>query len=216
MKDKKLKNFLDCYAKFYPKWAQEDFKEKIFKGYDRNNSIIMQIYCYLNLVNIKKTEYYLFYKYIKKNKFLSTNTLDACCGEIPIISSILNSKKYSITAVDKNIVVKDFSFPIKELKINDSFPFENYKSVVAFRPCVATETIIRNCLKKKVPFCICLCTCSIFPQEKYTFFKEEDWTNEKWLTYLKYIIAKYNIHHMKVTIDYHTNLFDKTPIICAK
>ncbi len=142
--------------------------------------------------------------------------LEVECGAIPILSYIIFKNNYKITALDKTIVIKDFKFPIIKQKIENHFNFSQYNSVVAFRPCMATEIIIKECLTNKIPFCIYLCNCALYPQEDYQLFNAMDWSNKKWIQYLEDRIKKYNIHHMEIKIDYQTNLFDEMPIISAK
>lgn len=210
-----IKNFLTEYMNDYPDYVQEDFK-KIFDGYTINNDIINQIYCYLSLVDIKETDYYLFFKYLKENDFLANNMLEVCCGAIPVLSDIIDKNNYQITALDKEIVIKNYRFKIVEKEFNELFDLNKYDTVIAFRPCMATEIIIKKCLTNQIPFCIYLCNCALFPQEPYKIFTKNNWSNEKWIQYLEYVIKKYNIHSMKIKIDYNTHLFDSAPIISAK
>lgn len=213
--NKAIKNFLTEYVNDYPDYTQEDFK-RIFDGYTINNDIINQIYCYLNLIDIKKTDYYLFFKYLQKNNYLTDNILEVCCGMIPILSDIISKNNYQITAIDKKIVIKNYKFKIIEKEFNELFELHKYNMVIAFRPCMATEILIKKCLINQIPFCIYLCNCALYPQEPYKSFNKNNWTNEKWIQYLKWLIKKYNIYSMKIKIDYNTPLFDSAPIISAK
>lgn len=216
MNKRKIDNFLDRYAHLYPDYLKSDFKKKIYDGYTINNDVINQIYCFLELVNIKKTDYYIFYKYLKEHNFLSENILEVGCGLIPILSRIVYDEGYNITALDKNIIFDDFGFHVIEKELSDSFSYSNYSSIIAFRPCMATETTIRNCLKNNIPFCIYLCSCSLYPQEPYKEFDKKDWSNKKWIAYLMHVVDKYNEHDMIVKLEYDTGLFDECPIIYGK
>lgn len=173
-----INNFLAKYKDLYPDYVQEDFKSKIYNGYTLNNDIINQIYCYTKCINIEKTDYYHFFQYLRKNHFLNGKILEVGCGAIPVLANLIYEHKFNITALDKNIVVKDFDFNLLIKKIDDSFNFKKYTTIVAFRPCMATETIIRNCLKHNISFCIYLCNCALYPQESDYPFNENNWNNQ--------------------------------------
>lgn len=108
----KINNFLSKYKGKYSKFSYDDFQDKIYNGYTLKKDIINQIYCFLELVDIKKTDYYIFYQYLKKNGFLKENMLEVCCEAIPILTNLIYQDNYKITAIDKKVVVKDFDFAI--------------------------------------------------------------------------------------------------------
>lgn len=211
-----INHFLEKYKNLYPDYLQDDFQDKIYKGYTLNNDIINQIYCYLNCVDLEKTDYYHFFKYLEKNHLLNGKLLEVGCGAIPILSNILYEHQYKITALDKKIIIKDFHFSMIEQELDDSFDFRKYDTIIAFRPCMATEIIIRNCLKNNISFCIYLCNCALYPQEMNYSFNKNNWKNEDWVQYLKKVVKKYNQHNMIIKIDYNTTMFDNCPIILAR
>ncbi len=52
IKETKITKFLNKYGSLYPDFAKNEFKN-ILNGYTINNDLINQIYCYLNLIDIK-------------------------------------------------------------------------------------------------------------------------------------------------------------------
>ncbi len=212
---KKIKYFIKIYSDKYPDWARRDFKKKIFSGYTLNNDIINQIYCFLDLIDEKDTDYYKFFEYMKnKNMFDNkSNILEIGSGAIPILANIVNkyTNKKIITMEPNNIInIKNDVKNINQ-KFSDQTNIDNYDFIYAFRPCVPTEDIILNCLKNNKDFCIYLCNCALRPKTLKEY-NENTWSSKDWHKYLLEITSKYKEKFI-IKLDYETGLFDDCPII---
>ncbi len=210
-----LKDFLKNNKNFYIDYLFNDFKDRLFMGYTKNNDVINQIYCYLDLIDIKNTEYYQYYKYLQDNFNVNNkNILEVGCGIIPILANIIYEHNNKITLCESNVLINDNNLNIINDKFNINTNIDNYDFIYGFRPCMATESIIKNCLTNHKEFSIYTCMCALQPNEEYNNFSKDNWDYKKWHEYLIYIANKYNDGTFNIKIDYIKEI-DECPIISA-
>lgn len=168
-------NNKDCYKEY----LSENRLSKCKYGYTCD---IDQIYCHLNLVNIKDTVYYKFYL-LSKNYFNLDNIriLEVACGYIPIMSSIY--KKYevnNIEAINQKILIKNYkNVKTIEYDLTKEYNLSKYDLIIGIRPCNITVNIIKNCIKYKKNFMLYLCPCiPIIGKKKFN-------TYEEWILHIK-------------------------------
>lgn len=202
-------NFLQQNKNYYPEYFEKDRLSKCNYGYTCD---INQIYCYLGEKDIKETEYYSFY-IISKKYFDLTNMriLDACCGKIPILSSIYNNNCLKIEAINEKIVIKNYkNIKTYEKNILQFNKYDKFDLVIAFRPCYPTETIVNDCVKNNINFMIYLCPCIHQGINSKSNFN----TYEEWINYLKSKLSQFKNYNIEFIVD--KNMPDKCPIIVGK
>ena len=212
MANKKVIDFIKKHKEFYPEYFEKDRLNKVKYDYTCD---INQIYCYLKLKDIKKTNYYTIFSIISRYFDLNNkNILQTACGYIPILSGLLKEQyKCNITAVNNKIIIHNYKgVETLEYDLNKSFDLTNYDLIIGFRSCIITEKIIVECFEKKKDFVIYLCPCDNPPLNKKNY-DENTWTYKKWHNYLINLVLKNEQY--KSDILYNHGL-DDCPIIIAK
>ncbi len=178
-------DFIIKNKNYYPEYLEKDRLKKCICGY---TCAVNQIYCYLKKIDIKKTEYYNFYKICCKHfELQNKKIIEVGCGYIPILASIFKESNYNIIAIDSKILITNYKNVLTlEHDLSKKFNLSNYDLVVGFRPCNITENIIDMCDKYKKDFIIYLCPCIHVPKDKNIVISSyQDWLN--------YIIKKVKI-----------------------
>lgn len=213
MNKQRIIDFLVKNQIHYPEYFKKNRLEKIKYGY---TSDINQIYCYLNEIDIKKTEYFTFFNIL--NTYFNLNNKNICeiaCGYIPILSKIIKENTDSkITAINNKIIINNYNgVNTIEADLTQNFNLNPFDLIIGFRSCNITETILLNCFKLKKEFMLYLCPCSNKPLQNINY-KKEIWTYHNWHDYLINIIKNNKLYN--TTIIYNHNLGDDCPIIIAK
>lgn len=206
---KEIIKFLKSHKKDYLEYFEKDRLNKCEYGYTCD---INQIYCYLNKIDIKNTEYYTFFKISKKFfDFDGKKILEIGCGKIPILSSIYKMNNYSIEAINNKIIVKNYK-KIKtiEYDLTQEIDLIKYDIIIGLRPCTITENIINTCLKYQKDFIIYLCPCIHQPlQNNISFNSYNDW--------IQYLSNRLNkISDYNIIFESNNELPDNCPIIIGK
>lgn len=172
-------NFLKDNKNFYNEYFINDRLKKCKYGYTCD---INQIYCYLNKINISKTEYFKFFNLsLDYFDFNNKKILEVCCGKIPILSSIYKDYGYNITAIDNQLILNNYKdIKLYKADISNENLFKSSDIIVAIRPCDPIDTIIELCFKFKKSFMIYLCPCihNSHNGKKFQSYNE-------WILYLK-------------------------------
>lgn len=206
-------NFLKQHKDIYPEYFEKDRLKKIKYGYTCD---INQIYCYLNEIDITKTDYFRFFEIIKNHFCLDNlNIVEVGCGYIPILSNIIKqNSNCKVTAINNKILIKNYNgIHTIETDLSHTFNFNKFDLIVGFRPCNITEKVIIDCFRSNKDFAIYLCPCAIEPLNN-KHYNKNNWTYKDWHNYLINLInsnSNYNI-----TVLYHHNLDDECPIIIGK
>ena len=206
-------NFLKQHKDIYPEYFEKNRLQKIKYGYTCD---INQIYCYLNEIDITKTDYFRFFKLIETYFDLNNlNIAEVGCGYIPILSSIIKqNSNCEITAINNKIIINNYNnIKTLETDLSYGFHFNNYDLIIGFRPCNITEQVIIDCFTSNKDFIIYLCPCAIEPLN-INYFNKEKWTYKDWHKYLINIVKKNK--NYDVNILYNHSLDDDCPIIIAK
>ncbi len=201
--------FLNNNKKHYSEYFKKNRISKCKYGYTCD---INQIYCHLNLINIKDTEYYAFYKIIRQYFDLKgKNILEVGCGKIPILSSIIKNNNYNIEAMDNYILIKNYHKIITtEKDLSKKFNVNKYDLIVGLRPCTPTENIIDVCMKNNKDFIIYLCSCIHSPIDNSKQFNNY----KEWINYLNNKISNTKNYDIFFVTD--NSLPDNCPIIIGK
>lgn len=200
--------FIKDNKNYYKEYFKKNRLSKCKYGYTCD---INQIYCYLKEIDIKKTEYYNFYKITKR--YFDTkdvNIIELCCGYIPILSSLFINEAKTLTAINKKILINNYNqITTIEHNLNKSFDLSKYDLIISIRPCNVTEKILDLCFKYKKEFIIYLCPCIHKSKNKEEFDNYIDWIN-----YLKNKTSK-NINYNISFISFN-ELPDNCPVIIGK
>lgn len=208
MPDERIINFIRDNKDFYHEYLFNNRLSKCYFGYTCD---IDQIYCYFNLVDIKKTIYYKFYNIVSKNfKVNKLHLLEIACGYIPILSSIYKERGIDIDAVNNKILINNYKgVNTIEYDLNNDFDLSKYDLIVGIRPCYVTENIIDNCYKNKKDFILYLCPCIHNSKSKMKFDGYDDWIN-----YLKLKTSHFKNYNVDfIILD---DFPDKCPIIIGR
>lgn len=201
-------SYLKTHKEYYKEYFLNDRLSKCKYGYTCD---INQIYCYLNKIDIKCTEYYTFYNIsLQYFDFNNKNIVDVCCGKIPILSSLYKNNNYKIEAIDKQIVANNYNgIKTIEYDLRKKYSFKKYDIILSIRPCEPTDYIINLCLKERKDFMIYLCPCTHKTAKGKKFKKYDEWIN-----YLKYKLSSHKEYNTIFLTD--DNLPDNNYIIIAK
>lgn len=206
-------NFLKQHKNTYLEYFEKNRLQKIKYGYTCD---INQIYCYLNEIDITKTDYFRFYEIIKRNFNLNgLNIVEVGCGYIPVLSNIIKeNSNCHITAINNKILIKNYNnIQTIEADLSLFFDFSKFDLIVGFRPCNITEQIILDCFKAKKNFIIYLCPCAIEPLDTKKH-NNRSWTYNDWHHYLINLIKENKKYEL--TIIYNHTLDDDCPVIIGK
>ncbi len=209
MQNDRVIEFLRKHKNTYPEYFEENRLEKTKYGYTCD---INQIYCYLNEVDITKTDYFRFFKIIQKYFNLKNkNLVEVGCGYIPVLSNIIKKNtNCKITAINNKILIKNYNdINTIETDLTQDFDFNNYDLIVGFRPCIITEKIILECFKYKKEFIIYLCPCANEPLNK-TNYNHKTWHYQDWHRYLIQLVKN---NKKYITTIIYNQLDDDCPII---
>lgn len=213
MKNNQIIDFIKKHKDFYPEYFKNNRLSKIRYGYTCD---INQIYCYLDKIPIRETDYFLFSNIISKHFNLKNiEILEIACGYIPILSGIFKDNYNSnITAVNNKILIENYKgVTTKEFDLMQPYDFSSSDLIIGFRPCEITENVILQCFNYKKSFVIYLCPCTNKPLNESNYDKK-NWTYQKWHKYIIKMIKNNNEYKCKVI--YKHKLEDECPIIIAK
>lgn len=213
MIDNDVINFLKENKEYYPEYFINNRLSKVKYGYTCD---INQIYCYLNKIPIKNTDYYKLVQIINDHFNLKNmNILEVACGYIPILSGIIkenyNTKN---TAINNKILINNYkNVNTIEFDLFKPFNLSDYDLIIGFRPCAITENIILECFYYKKDFLIYLCPCDNKPLNKHNY-NPKTWTYKKWHNYIISLIKNNRNYIIKIIKNHE--LEDDCPIIIAK
>jgi len=205
----KIKKFINENPKYYNNLINVNLDNRVFYGF---SSEINQIICHLEMIELTNTDYYQFYKIIKKHFNLKNKKiLEVASGPIPILSSIIKeNEKTEITAVNEKILYKNYKgVKTKEKDLTKPYVLKKYDLIIGFRPCIISENIINLSMHYKKDFCIYLCSCPLKPKNENGI-----WGQRKWHNYLINIILQNKNYNLKIIKS--KKLLDDCPVLIAK
>ena len=208
MSNKKVINFIYKNKTFYEDYFHNNRLSKCNYGYTCD---IDQIYCYLNLIDIKKTVYFDFYNVVNAYFDIDNmNLLEVTCGYIPILSAIYKNNGINIDAINNKILIKNYrGINTIEYDLNKPYDLSKYDLIIGIRPCYITENIIDNCYKYKKDFILYLCPCVHNSKDGKVFDNYKNWIN-----YLKFKTSNFANYNIK--FEYFDFFPDKCPVIIGK
>lgn len=207
---KEVIDFMIKHKDFYLEYLNERIIKKIQYGYTCD---VDQIYCHLNLINIKNSAYYNFYQIIKKFFRLNKKKILECAsGKIPILGSIIKECEDCIVDCINNEFIFDFYKGTNCIKYNlkNEFDFSDYDLIVAFRPCEVTENIVDNCIKYNKSFILYFCPCELQPNNKNIKTNSA----KEWREYIVNKCETSELYDINIIED--DKMQDRMPILIAK
>jgi len=173
----------------------------------------INFYCYFS--NDSKFAFQLMSDF-PANEF--QRVLEVGCGDNFSIANILSQNDYNVILMDSKLNTELFKekfgsedkvTAIKKRFICDKAAtshkgtdLSSYNCVIGFKPCKATEHIIRQCINQNKPFILLVCNCTHKSVVDGRTFPNKD----EWLKYLQEISKEVKIIRNKEGFDYATNL----------
>ncbi len=208
----KLHNFKYKYYDLYPIHLQKEINNNLLLGFTNNEDTINQIYCYLDLVEDDINPYLGFQKFLDKTFNLKhkKNILEVGSGSIPVLAHSIEKKyKTKVDIQDPITLIANYTKgTIFKENFTENTDISNYKLIIGYNPCEASEAIIRNAIKNKKDFSIALCSCCHLPK----YYKEQN--PEIWHQYLLDIAKSLGKDNYKIKISYFPESYHlNNPII---
>ncbi len=127
--------------------------------------IILQLKSGLSLIRDDENLYLKFIKHLAQKNLLSGNILEVGCGYYPALAQKLIQipSVKSVTVMDPNLTIDKLSnLRLVKAEFTQAMDITGYDTIIGFKPCDATTSIIQAANEQSLPFSVVLCECTHF------------------------------------------------------